>query len=223
MSLNGASVWKVMTIRISRGNPLFNFERLDILCAWIGQSCEMLWPFEFLESFHRSISSVSIYYMPELDIREKSYDQLNFSRAPVVQFRASRYIMHLNRTSELKVIIISISREFSLFNFERLDILCAWIGHPSEKLWPFEFLGSFRRSISSIAIYYVPKSDICVKSYDHLNFSRVSIFQFWASRYLVSQNQTSVWKVTITWISWKIPLFNFERLDILGGWIGHLS
>ena len=24
------------------------------------------------------------------------------------------------------------------------DVLCAWIGHASEKLWPFEFLESFR-------------------------------------------------------------------------------
>ena len=30
----------------------------------------------------------------------KSYDYLNFSRASVVQFLVSRYIMHLNRTSE---------------------------------------------------------------------------------------------------------------------------
>ena len=34
---------------------------------------------------------------------------------------------------------ISISRELSLFNFKRLDILLASIGHPSEILWPFEF------------------------------------------------------------------------------------
>ena len=29
-----------------------------------------------------------------------------------------------------------------LFNFERLDILCASVGHPCEKLWPFKSLPS---------------------------------------------------------------------------------
>ena len=59
-----------------------------------------LWPFEFLESFRYLISSVSIYYASESDLRVKSYDHLNFSRASVVEFRASRYIMRLNRISE---------------------------------------------------------------------------------------------------------------------------
>ena len=39
-------------------------------------------------------------------IREKIYDHLNFSRASVVQFRVSRYIMRLNRTSERKFMTI---------------------------------------------------------------------------------------------------------------------
>ena len=34
--------------------------------------------------------------MPESDLRVKSYDHLNFSRASFVQFRASRYTMRLN-------------------------------------------------------------------------------------------------------------------------------
>ena len=166
MSLNRTSKWKVMTIGISRELLLFNFERLDELCPWIGHpskkswpfvflerfrcsferldilcpiilySCEKLWPFKFLESFCYLISSFSIYYVLELYIRVKSYDHLNFSRGFVVQFRASRYIMRLNRTTVWKVMTIWISRQVSLFNLERLDILCAWIGHPCEKLWP---------------------------------------------------------------------------------------
>ena len=36
----------------------------------------------------------------EADLRVKSYDHLNFSRASVVQFRAALYVMRLNRTSE---------------------------------------------------------------------------------------------------------------------------
>jgi len=144
MCLNRTSELKVLTIWFSWELPLLNFEHLYIWCAWIGPPCEKLWPFEFLDSFRCSISSVSIYYAPEFDIQVKSYYHLNFSRTFVVQFRASRCIMRLKLTSEIKVITIWISRELPLFNSERLDILCAWIGPPIEKLSPFEFLKSFR-------------------------------------------------------------------------------
>ena len=104
-----------------------------------------------------------------------------FSRASVVQFRPSRWVMYANRTSVWKVMTIQISlvlplcnferldilcppiqtsvwnvmtirisRELPLFNFECLDILCPKFGHPCEKLWPFEFLESFRCSIWSV-------------------------------------------------------------------------
>ena len=162
--MNRTFEWKVMTLWSSRELLLSNSERLDILFAWIGHPSEKLWPFEFPESFCCSISSISIYYLLESDIRVKSYDHLNFSRDSVVQFQASRYTMRLNWT-------------------------------PSQNLWPFELLESFRCSILSVSIYYAPESDIWVKSYDHLNFSRASVFQFRASRYIISRNLTSVWKV----------------------------
>ena len=164
-----------MTIWICRELSLCNFKLLDILCTRIRLPFEMLWPFEFMESFRCSILSVSVYYAPESDFRVTSYDHFNFLRAFVVQFRASRYIMHLNRTFVWKVMTIWISRELSLFNFERLHIVCTWIGLPFEKLWPFEFLESFRCSISSVSIYYVPESDFRVTSYNHLNFLRVFV------------------------------------------------
>ena len=157
MSRNRTFVWNVMITWISWKFPLFYFEFLDILCAWIGNSSQKLWQLDFLESFHCSISSVSISYVPKLDIREKSYEHWNFSRVSIVQFQASRYIMHLNWTSERKVLTNWIFRELLSFNFERLDILSTWIEHPSEKLWPFKFLESFRFSIASVSIYYVPK------------------------------------------------------------------
>ena len=53
---------------------IFNFEHLDIFCSWIGHLNEKLGTYEFGESFHCSISSVSIYYWPESDIRVKCYD-----------------------------------------------------------------------------------------------------------------------------------------------------
>jgi len=215
MHLNRTPMWKVMTIQISRELLMFNFERLDILCPRIGYSNHKLWTFEFLERFCCSILSVSIYYAPESDIRVKSYDDLNFSRSFVVQFRASRYMILLNWTYEWKVLTIWISRVVPLFNFQRLDILCLQIGHPFEKIGPFEFLESFRCSISRVVVYYAPALDIRVKSYDHLNFSGASIVKFRVSWYIMLLNQTSMWKFMTIGISWGHPLFNFKRLDIL--------
>ena len=166
-------------------------------CSWIGPLCDNLWPFEFLESFLCSISSVSICDVPESDLRVITYDHLNFSRDFVVQFRASRYMMCLNGTSVLKVMTIWISRDFPWFNFGRLHMWCAWIGPPCEKLWLFEFLESFRFLISSVSISDVPESDIRVKSYDNFNFSRASIVQFLAFRYMMRLNRTSEWKFMI--------------------------
>ena len=196
---------------------MFNFERLYILCAWIGHLSQKLWPFEFLESFHCSISSVSIYHGPNTYTRVKSYRRLNLPRV-------------------------------SVFILECLDILCAWIGHPSKKLRPFEFLESFRCSLSSVPIYhglysftrvksyghlnflrtfvfnfeglihYAPESNIRVKSYDHLNFSRAFIVHFRASRYIMGLTNTPELKVISVWISqslwvqfwasWYIMLLN---------------
>ena len=174
MFLNRTSECKVMTILISRELPLFNFERLDIWCAWIGHPSLKLWQSQFLKSFRCSISSVLICDVPESDIRVITYDHLNFWRSSVAQFRASPYVMCLNRTSVWKVMTISISQELPLFNFECLDIWCAWIGPPCDNLWPFEFLESFHCLISSVSIADVLESDIRVKSYDNINFSRAS-------------------------------------------------
>ena len=180
-----------MTIWISRDLPWFNFGRLHMWCASIGPPCEKLWPFEFLDSFRCLISCVSISDVPESDIRVKSYDHSNFSRASVVKFWVSRWVMSPNRISGWNVMTIQISRELPLFNFERVDILCPRIGHLCEKLWQFEFLENFRYSISSISIYYFPESDIRVKSYDHSNFSRASVVQFRESRWVMSTNRPS--------------------------------
>ena len=166
MCLNRTFVWKVITIWISRELSLFNFESLNMWCAWIGHASEKLGQFEILHSFRCSISSISICEAPESDLRVKSYDHLNFSRGSVVLFRASRYILRLNHTSVWNAMTIWLSRHLPLFYFERLDMWCAWIGQSSEKFGPFEFLESFRCSILSISMYYAPDSDLRVKSYD---------------------------------------------------------
>jgi len=153
----------------------------------------------------------------------KSYDHLNFPRSSVVQFWASRHIMRLNQTSKWKVMTIWISRELPLFNFECLYILCAWIGPPSEMLWPFEFLKSFRCSILRVSIYYASESDLRVKSCDYLNFSRAFVVHFLESRYIMRLYLTFELKVMTFWISWELPLFNFWLLDILYARIWHPS
>ena len=146
---------------------------LKVMTIWIAQELP-LFNFEHLDMLRDIIRYPS-----------KKIFSFELAQSFNIQFRGSRYIMRLNRTSEWKVMTIWIAQELPLFNFKRLYILCAWIGPPSEKLWPFELLKSFHCSISSVSIYYVPESDLWVKSYEHLNCSRASIVQYRASRYIM--------------------------------------
>ena len=133
----------------------------------------------------------------------------------------SRYIIFQIRTSEWKVMTIRISRELLWFNCESLDELCTRIGHPCEKLWPFKYLECFRCALSSVSIYYVPKFRHPCEKLWPFEFSRASVVQFRASRWVLSVNQTSVWKVMIIRISRELPLFYFECIDILCPKFGH--
>jgi len=140
-----------------------------------------------------SLSSVSIYYRIQSDIRVKSYCRLNFLGASVFnlerldilrdsikhpcrkllsfefdssfhfQFGASRYITELNRTSECKVIVVWICSEL-------------------------------RISLSSVSIYYQIQSDIRVKSYCRANASRyiTKFNHFQANAYHISSVSLSV-------------------------------
>ena len=169
-----------------------------------------------------------------------------------IQFRASRYITGLNRTSEWKYIVVRIYSELlfsilsisicygtpsvfrvksycrsnllraSVLKFERLAILRDSIRHPSKKLWSFVLAQSFN-------------------------------IQFRASRYVTGLNQTSELKVIVVrffselpfWITsvsisygtqsdirvksycrlnlLRASIFNLERLDILWDSIRHPS
>ena len=223
---------------------IFNFEGLYILCAWIRHPSEKLWPFEFLERFRCSLSSVQIYHGPRTYTRVKSYSCLNFAGSFRVKFRASWYIMRLNQTFEWNVMTILIYRELLLFNFERIDISWASNIHLTQRWWPFEFANSFLVQIRvsryitglnhtpeskfmaawiclalpclilSVSIYYGPESDIWVKSYGRLSLTCASMFNF---KHL---------DILLAWIGhpsqnlWMFEfagasLFNFERLDIL--------
>ena len=117
-------------------------------------------------------------YVTESNIRVKSYDHSNLSRASVVQFRASRWVISPNRTSGWKVTTIRISRDLPLINFERLDILCPRIGHLREKLWPFEFLENFRCLIASVSFIMSPNRT-CVWKVMTIQICReLSLFNF---------------------------------------------
>ena len=143
---------------------MFNFKHLDILCALIGHPSEKSSTFKFLETFCCLISSDSIYYWPELEIRAKSCGRLNLPYAFMFNFLhldiLCALIVNLSEklwTFEfLECFHCSISSDSiyywpesdirvksyghlnfqcaSMFNYEDLDILCTWIGHLSEKL-----------------------------------------------------------------------------------------
>ena len=135
-------------IRASRYITGFNLTfELKVIVVWICYKVTF------------AILSALIYYWTQSDIRLKSYCRLNLLRASVqnfervdilrdsighqskkllwleiptsfrLQLRASRYIMGINRTSELKVFVVCIWA--SILNFEHLDILWDIIGHPS--------------------------------------------------------------------------------------------
>ena len=260
---------------------VFNFDRFDILCAWIENPSEMLLPFEFLESFPCSFSNVSKYHAPHTYTRVKSYGRLNLRSAFMFNFERldilwawigdpskmlwafefieilycsfSRVLIYHGRHAYTRVKSygrLNLPKAFVL-SFKRLDILRAWIGHPSEMLRPFEFGESLRCSFFSVSIYHGPHTYTRVKSYGRLNLPRAYMFNFerldilwtgigdlsenlWPFEFLESFHGSffSVSKYhgrhIYTWV--KIYgclnflgafVYNFESLDILEAWIGH--
>ena len=110
--------------------------------------------------------------------KRKSDDHLKYSRASVVHFlRISIYHLPHTYTRVKSYDYLNLPRA-SVFNFKRLDILWAWIRDPSKMLWPFEFLESFRYSISSVIIYHGPHTYTRVRSFGRLNFLSAFMFNF---------------------------------------------
>ena len=262
---------------------MFNFERLDILCAWIGHPSKSLRLFQFFENFHCSFFSDSIHDEPHTYIRLKSYGSLNLPRAFMLNFKGldilcawvghpSEKLWPFEFLESIRCLILSVSiyhgpqsythvnssgrfnwTRASVFNFEHLDILCAWVGHPSKKFWPFEFLGSFRCSFFSVLIYHGPQSYNQLKSNGRLNWTRAFVFNFksldvlcawighpserlWPFEFLerlhCSFSSLSIYRACQSYNRVKsygrmnLPrafVFNFERLNILCAWIGHPS
>jgi len=131
------------------------------------------------------------------------------SRELFVQFRMSRYIMGLYRTSEWKVMSIWISRELLLFNFERVDISWASIIHPSQKLCRLKLSRAsdvqFHACQYTMGLNDTPESKVMT-----FEFAESFHVQFRASRYIMRLNRNSEWKVMNIWISRELPLYIFE-------------
>jgi len=224
MLLNRTSEWKVMIILISRELPFFirasryiigldQTSESNVVAIWI---CLVL-PF--------SISGILIYYAPKSDIRVKSYDHLNFSRASVVEFWVTRYIIGLNRTFKSKVeavwicvalwcLISSIliyyapESEIRVRSYDHLIFSSASVVYfraskyiialnrtSESKVVAVWIFLVLPCSISSISIYYAPESETRVKGYDHMNFLRAYFVQFPAARYIIGLNRTFESKV----------------------------
>ena len=168
----------------------------------------------------------------------KTLLSFDFSESLRVQFWASRFIMHRNWRSKLKVMTIQISWELPWCIFKRLELSWATDIHPNKKLSLFEFLESFMLSFKRLDILCVWIGDR-VKCYDiwisrelpliifecldiswasqihpsqklwPFEFAESLRVQFRASRYIIRQNQRSNWKVMTIQISWELPWFIF--------------
>ena len=219
MHENRTSEWKVIAMWIFRELLLFILSVL-IYNRHHHTFDTKVMPVWICREHHCSISRDFIYDARELEIWVKSYRHVNFSRASVVQFWASQYIIGVDHTFESKVMAVWIYRElpcsisrvsiyyaresdirvksYSHLNFLRASVVQFWasryiigIDHTFEsKVMAVWIYQELPCSISIVSIYYARESDIQVKSYSHLNFLTASVIQFWASRYIMDVDHT---------------------------------
>ena len=145
---------------------------------------------------------------------------MNCSWTSIVEFRASRYFIGLNRTTELKVMTIWISWELPLLNFERLDIF----SYPSWGFWDLLtflvldiwFFGALRFKAVGLCFGSEKKSptfvinEVFVKI-DHVFFTLKKIdvmLLFWV--YLVHRCMRAL----SLFHCWKNPILSFDRLIV---------
>jgi len=167
--------------RLHMSRPyMFNFERLDISCAEIGDRVKFYVQFRecwYIMSLNRTSKwkvmtiwiswEISLFIFEHLDITWASHIHqsqklwpFEFTESIRVQFRPSRYIVRMNQ-------------------------------HPSEMVWPFKFHKGFRCSFFSVLIYDGPYTYTRVKCYGCFEFSESFCVQFQESRYIMSLNRTS--------------------------------
>ena len=116
---------------------IFNFKRLDTLRATIVHSSQKIWTFEFALSFHFQFQASPYIMGGNQPSESKHMDVWIFQRFNF-QCQACRYIIGGNRTSESRYDHLDLPKS-SVLNFTWLDTVWAAIGHPSQKICPFEF------------------------------------------------------------------------------------
>ena len=161
--MNWTFEWNLITNRISRDLSLSILERVYISWASHKHLSKKLWPFEFAESFRVKFQAPDI-LCAWIGDSSKMFWPFEFVKSLRWSFSSvSVYHGPHTYTRVISYGHLNLSRAF-MFNFDRLDILCAWIGHPSEILLPFKFLESLRCSVSSFSIYQGPHTYTRVKS-----------------------------------------------------------
>ena len=100
-----------------------------------------------------------------------------FAQSFCFQYRASRYITGLNRTSELIVIVVCNCYEV-LISISSISIY--YVFHLDIRVKSYCRLNLLKLlfSISSVSVYYETQSDIGVKSYCGLHLLRASVFNY---------------------------------------------
>ena len=173
MCLNRTSEWKVMTVWYSRELLLFNFEcldiswasiihtrvniygrlslprafmfkfeRLDILLALIDHPSQKLWCLNFPCTSMFNFEGLDILCAWIGHLSEKLWS-FEFPESFYCSISSVSIYYRPQSYTRVKIYcLLNLSRDF-LFKFECLDILLAWIGHPSQKLWPLEFVLRF--------------------------------------------------------------------------------
>jgi len=242
MSLSRTSKWKVMTIQISRELPLFIFQHVDISWASDIHPSQKLWLFKFAASFRVQFQAPNILCAW---IRHPSEKLWPFKF--LESFRCSFWSMSIYQGPHTYTRVKSYGclnlPRASVFNFDRLDLLCSWINiqvkyydhlnysrafiahflaswyimglthTPESKVIAVWICRELTCSISSVSIYCRTESDIRVKSSNHLNFSRASMVHFRASRNIMSLTHTPESKVMAVSIFWEL-LSTISRVSI---------
>ena len=112
-----------------------------------------------------SISSVTIYYGTQSDIRVKSYSRLNFLRASVFNFECLDILRNSIEHPNEKLLSFKFAQSF-FFQCRASRYIAVSICYKLQLL------------ILSVSIYYGTQSDIRIKIYCRLNLLRASVFNF---------------------------------------------
>ena len=178
-----------------------------------------------------SITSASIYYWTQSDIRVKRYCRWNLLRASVLNYERLNILRDLIGPLSKTLLSLEFAKSFH-FQLQASPYITGFI--------------RISESIMSVSIYYKTQSNIRVKSYCHLNLVRASVlnfecldilrnavkhpskkllsfgfsqrfrFQFKSSRYITGLNRTSELNVIVVLICYELP-FSITSVSIYYG------